>query len=155
MTGCKVSRTSSHKVLTKVSGVLLYRWFDLDENSSGRLGSTLSTDAAVLRGAVGDVFGVVCQNLALMAVAYVIAFIYDWRMVGTLTTLASLDLCRVDASEDRFYSNSELLCCNLFCRPASTPDYNRLCIGSCLPRAAALVQSMREISMLMSSCPGL
>ncbi len=45
----------------------LHRWFDRDENSSGQLGSSLSTDAAVIRGAVGDVFGVTFQNLACMA----------------------------------------------------------------------------------------
>jgi hypothetical protein len=32
-------------------------WFDRDENSSGRLATLLSTDAAYIRGAVGDVFG--------------------------------------------------------------------------------------------------
>lgn len=45
----------------------LCRWFDKDENSSGKLASSLSTDAAVIRGAVGDVFGMVVQNLACMA----------------------------------------------------------------------------------------
>lgn len=53
---------TSHLCLTSVC-----RWFDKDENSSGQLGSTLATDAAVIRGAVGDVFGVVVQNLACMA----------------------------------------------------------------------------------------
>ena len=75
--------------------MLLCRWFDLDENSSGKLGSTLSTDAAVLRGAVGDVFGVVCQNLALMVVAYVIALIYDWRMVSTICRCQHFMACSV------------------------------------------------------------
>jgi hypothetical protein len=32
-------------------------WFDRDENSSGRLSTLLSTDAAYVRGAVGDVVG--------------------------------------------------------------------------------------------------
>lgn len=35
-------------------------WFDRDENSSGRLATLLSTDAAYVRGAVGDVFGGCC-----------------------------------------------------------------------------------------------
>lgn len=46
------------------------RWFDLDENSSGKLGGALAEDAAVIRGAVGDVFGVVAQNLSVMAGRY-------------------------------------------------------------------------------------
>jgi hypothetical protein len=50
-----------------IVGVLCCRWFDRDENNSGQLGSSLSTDAAVIRGAVGDVFGVTFQNLACMA----------------------------------------------------------------------------------------
>ena len=49
-----------------VALLLPHRWFDDDKNSSGRLGSSLSTDAASIRGAVGDVFGMVVQNLACM-----------------------------------------------------------------------------------------
>lgn len=45
---------------------LMFRWFDQDQHSSGQLSSTLSTDAAAIRGAVGDVCGVVVQNLACM-----------------------------------------------------------------------------------------
>ncbi|KIY96634.1 ATP-binding cassette, subfamily B(MDR/TAP), member 1 [Monoraphidium neglectum] len=48
-------------------------WFDHDENSSGRLSTLLSTDAAYIRGAVGDVFGATIQNLAVLTVGYVIA----------------------------------------------------------------------------------
>jgi ATP-binding cassette subfamily B (MDR/TAP) protein 1 len=54
------------------------RWFDA--NSSGQLSATLATDAAVIRGAVGDVFGVVVQNLATMAAGWGIAFAYNWRI---------------------------------------------------------------------------
>jgi hypothetical protein len=43
------------------------RFFDMDENSSGKLAGALAQDAAVLRGAVGDTFGVVAQNLSVMA----------------------------------------------------------------------------------------
>jgi hypothetical protein len=39
----------------------------MDENSSGKLAGALAQDAAVLRGAVGDTFGVVAQNLSVMA----------------------------------------------------------------------------------------
>lgn len=55
-------------------------WFDAEEHSSGKLSSHLATDASVLRGAVGDVIGVVLQNLSTMAVGYTIALVYDWRM---------------------------------------------------------------------------
>lgn len=65
-------------------------FFDMDENSSGKLAGALAQDAAVLRGAVGDTFGVVTQNLSVMAVGYVIAFIYNWRMALLVTGLAPL-----------------------------------------------------------------
>jgi ATP-binding cassette subfamily B (MDR/TAP) protein 1 len=67
-----------------------HRWFDSDDNSSGKLASILATDAAYIRGAVGDIFGVVCQNLAVMAVGYVIAFIFNWRMALLVTGAAPL-----------------------------------------------------------------
>eukprot|EP00775_Hariotina_reticulata_P008041 gene8041-8236_t len=65
-------------------------WFDMEENSSGKLATHLSSDASVLRGAVGDVFGIVMQNLATMSVGYVIAFIFDWRMALLVTGAAPL-----------------------------------------------------------------
>jgi ABC-type multidrug transport system fused ATPase/permease subunit len=43
-------------------------WFDKDENSSGSLTSRLSADAPSIRGATGDVLGVVTQNLVTLIV---------------------------------------------------------------------------------------
>jgi len=37
------------------------RWFDLDQNSSGRLATVLSSDATYVRGAVADGLGVLLQ----------------------------------------------------------------------------------------------
>lgn len=67
---CSAQLSHAHRtVFSPLTTALLctLSWFDKDENSSGQLGSALSTDAAVIRGAVGDVFGVVVQNLACMA----------------------------------------------------------------------------------------
>eukprot|EP00879_Flechtneria_rotunda_P003779 GHRR01004019.1.p1 GENE.GHRR01004019.1~~GHRR01004019.1.p1 ORF type:complete len:1293 (+),score=472.26 GHRR01004019.1:779-4657(+) len=65
-------------------------WFDMEENSSGKLASALSSDATVLRGAVGDVFGVIIQNIAVMSAGYIIAFVYNWRMALLVTGAAPL-----------------------------------------------------------------
>lgn len=60
-------------------------WFDDEAHSSGKLTAHLATDAAYVRGAVGDVFGVVLQNLSTLALGYVIGFIFDWRMALLIT----------------------------------------------------------------------
>ncbi|KAF8060513.1 ABCB6 [Scenedesmus sp. PABB004] len=83
----------SRRVRLLLFGAMLRQnigWYDLDENASGRLGSALATDAAVLRGAVGDVFGVVSQNVSLMAVAYGLAFWLNWRVALLITGAAPL-----------------------------------------------------------------
>lgn len=38
-------------------------WFDMDEHASGAVAGRLATDAAYLRGAVGDQIAVIAQNL--------------------------------------------------------------------------------------------
>ena len=38
-------------------------WFDVDEHASGAVAGRLATDAAYLRGAVGDQIGIIAQNL--------------------------------------------------------------------------------------------
>ena len=38
-------------------------WFDVDEHASGAVAGRLATDAAYLRGAVGDQVAVIAQNL--------------------------------------------------------------------------------------------
>lgn len=60
-------------------------WFDLDQNSSGRLATVLSSDATYVRGAVADGLGVLLQNLACVAVGYGLAFAYDWRVALVVT----------------------------------------------------------------------
>mmetsp|Transcript_10713 Transcript_10713/g.25404 ORF Transcript_10713/g.25404 Transcript_10713/m.25404 type:complete len:1267 (+) Transcript_10713:289-4089(+) len=65
-------------------------WFDRDENNSGALTSMLGTDAAHIRGAVGDTFGIIAQNLFTLGAGFVIAFLNDWRM--TLVIIAAVPL---------------------------------------------------------------
>eukprot|EP00249_Psilotum_nudum_P022768 c28638_g1_i1 orf=285-3995(-) len=53
-------------------------WFD--QNSSSLVASRLSSDAAVVKGAIADRMSTLAQNLALIAAAFVIAFILNWRL---------------------------------------------------------------------------
>eukprot|EP00192_Tetraselmis_astigmatica_P000802 CAMPEP_0117691884 /NCGR_PEP_ID=MMETSP0804-20121206/25998_1 /TAXON_ID=1074897 /ORGANISM="Tetraselmis astigmatica, Strain CCMP880" /LENGTH=1263 /DNA_ID=CAMNT_0005505227 /DNA_START=142 /DNA_END=3933 /DNA_ORIENTATION=+ len=65
-------------------------WFDRDENNSGALTGTLGTDAALVRGAVGDTMGLMVQNLFTFGAGFTIAFINGWQM--TLVILGAVPL---------------------------------------------------------------
>ncbi|GBF96721.1 ABC transporter B family-like [Raphidocelis subcapitata] len=91
-------------------------WFDRQENSSGRLATLLSTDAAYIRGAVGDVFGAVIQNGAVLAAGYGIALAYNWRMALLVTgagpfiaiggLLQMKHTIRATSAGDKFYAEA-------------------------------------------------
>ncbi|XP_077246607.1 ABC transporter B family member 13-like [Tasmannia lanceolata] len=59
-------------------------WFDLDENSSGSLVSTLAADATIVRSALSDRLSIIVQNVSLTVTAFVIAFCLSWRMAAVL-----------------------------------------------------------------------
>jgi ABC-type multidrug transport system fused ATPase/permease subunit len=65
-------------------------WFDRDENTSGALASRLSADAPRVRGAVADTMGILVQNATTIIVAYIIAFVNDWRMTLVITAVIPL-----------------------------------------------------------------
>lgn len=65
-------------------------WYDRDENNSGALTGVVGTDAAHVRGAVGDTFGILFQNLFTFAAGFSIAFINGWQM--TLVILGAVPL---------------------------------------------------------------
>jgi ATP-binding cassette subfamily B (MDR/TAP) protein 1 len=60
-------------------------FFDRDENTSGAIVSRLSTDSADVRGATGDVLGLVIQNIVTLIAGYTIAFMTSWRMALVIT----------------------------------------------------------------------
>jgi ABC-type multidrug transport system fused ATPase/permease subunit len=135
------------RVRTSLFGRMLRQeigWFDLEQNSSGKLNNLLSrwvpwgawgrwgagrpgrralrgpgagrwegcgqrcalpsparltpspapaparSDASYVRGAVGDVVGLMLQNVLCLAAGYVIAFIYEWRMALLVTGILPL-----------------------------------------------------------------
>ncbi|XP_051136695.1 ABC transporter B family member 11-like [Andrographis paniculata] len=55
-------------------------WFDKPENSSGAIGSRLSTDAAMIRALVGDNLSQLVQQAASIAVGLAIAFHASWEL---------------------------------------------------------------------------
>ncbi|XP_025013553.1 ABC transporter B family member 13 isoform X2 [Ricinus communis] len=65
-------------------------WFDLDENNTGSLTSTLAADATLVRSALADRLSTVVQNVALTVTACVIAFTLSWRVASVV--VASLPL---------------------------------------------------------------
>ncbi|KAM5568507.1 hypothetical protein ABKV19_016192 [Rosa sericea] len=65
-------------------------WFDEAEHSSGAIGARLSTDAASLRGLVGDALGLVVQNTATAIAGLIIAFVADWQLALIILVLLPL-----------------------------------------------------------------
>lgn len=65
-------------------------WFDMPDNSSGMIGSRLSTDAALIRALVGDALAEHVREVSSVVVALVIAFQASWQLA--LIILAILPL---------------------------------------------------------------
>ncbi|PKA59622.1 ABC transporter B family member 13 [Apostasia shenzhenica] len=59
-------------------------WFDRDENSSGSLALSLAADATLVRSAVADRMSTIIQNISLIVIAFVIAFVLSWRMAAVV-----------------------------------------------------------------------
>ncbi|CAN6582465.1 unnamed protein product [Malus baccata var. baccata] len=57
-------------------------WFDLDENNTGALTSTLAANATLVRSALADRLSTIVQNLALAVTAFAIAFTLSWRIAA-------------------------------------------------------------------------
>jgi ATP-binding cassette subfamily B (MDR/TAP) protein 1 len=65
-------------------------WFDEEENSSGSIGTRLSTDAAAVKSMVADTLSLVVQNIGTIICGLSIAFSADWRL--SLLVLALVPL---------------------------------------------------------------
>ncbi|KAJ6938336.1 LOW QUALITY PROTEIN: hypothetical protein NC651_004917 [Populus alba x Populus x berolinensis] len=59
-------------------------WFDLDENSTGSLTSTLAADATLVRSTLADRLSTMVQNVSLTVTAFVIGFSLCWRVSAQL-----------------------------------------------------------------------
>ncbi|GIL71759.1 hypothetical protein Vretimale_808 [Volvox reticuliferus] len=84
----RVAQVVSNRVRVELFGAIIRQevgWFDDPAHASGKLTANLATDAAYVRGAVGDVFAVAFQNLSTLALGYLVALAYDWRMALLIT----------------------------------------------------------------------
>ncbi|KAK9934153.1 hypothetical protein M0R45_021307 [Rubus argutus] len=77
--GCRLIRRVRAMCFEKVV-YMEVSWFDEAEHSSGAIGARLSTDAASLRGLVGDALGLVVQNAATAIAGLIIAFVANWQL---------------------------------------------------------------------------
>ncbi|KAL7120610.1 hypothetical protein ACP275_02G132500 [Erythranthe tilingii] len=87
-------------------------WFDEPENSSGMIGSRLSTDAAFVRALVGDAAAQVVQVSSSLVVGLAIAFQASWQL--TLIVFAMLPLLFLNGyaqmkSTDGFSKDAKLM----------------------------------------------
>ncbi|XP_071715337.1 ABC transporter B family member 21-like [Rutidosis leptorrhynchoides] len=65
-------------------------WFDKTDNTSGAIGARLSTDAASVRGLVGDALAQLVQDLSSVATGLVIAFSACWQLALIILSLIPL-----------------------------------------------------------------
>ncbi|KAH9619688.1 hypothetical protein KSS87_015757 [Heliosperma pusillum] len=65
-------------------------WFDKPENSSGAIGARLSSDAASVRGLVGDALGLLVENIATALAGLLIAFLANWILAFIILAMIPL-----------------------------------------------------------------
>lgn len=87
------------RVRVALFGSILHQetaWFEDPARPSASLASLLSTDAAAVRGAVGDLMGMVVTSVSCLIFGYTIGLVHDWRM--TLVVTAELPFMLVATS---------------------------------------------------------
>ncbi|KAK4399304.1 ABC transporter B family member 9 [Sesamum angolense] len=67
-------------------------WFDDPANSSGAVGSRLSSDASTVRNLVGDTLALAIQNIATTVAGLLIAFMTNWKLALTIVVVVPLML---------------------------------------------------------------
>ncbi|KAK6144064.1 hypothetical protein DH2020_020884 [Rehmannia glutinosa] len=87
--GCKLIRRLRLMCFEKVVHMEI-SWFDRIENSSGSVGSRLSTDVKSVRNLVGESLALLVQNVATAVVGLAIGFGASWKL--SLIVLAMLPL---------------------------------------------------------------
>ena len=77
--GCKLIRSLRLKCFEKIVHMDI-SWFDRQDNSSGRISSRLSIDAASVRSLVGESLSMLVQNSATAFAGLIIGFGASWRL---------------------------------------------------------------------------
>uniref|UniRef100_A0A7N1A511 Uncharacterized protein n=1 Tax=Kalanchoe fedtschenkoi TaxID=63787 RepID=A0A7N1A511_KALFE len=89
LAGCKLVRRVREMCFQKVVRMEV-SWFDEPENSSGSIGARLSSDAATVRGLVGDALGQYVQNATSAIAGLIIAFVASWELAFIVLVLIPL-----------------------------------------------------------------
>ncbi|KAK9733051.1 hypothetical protein RND81_04G040300 [Saponaria officinalis] len=87
--GCKLIRRIRSMCFQKVVNMEV-GWFDNPDNSSGAIGARLSSDAASVRGLIGDALGLLVQNLASAISGLLIAFLANWILAFVILAMIPL-----------------------------------------------------------------
>lgn len=87
--GCKLIKRMRSLCFEKVVNMEV-GWFDKPENSSGAIGARLSTDAASVRGLVGDALAQTVQDLSSVVAGLTIAFATCWQLAFIILALIPL-----------------------------------------------------------------
>ncbi|KAL9235184.1 hypothetical protein vseg_009971 [Gypsophila vaccaria] len=87
--GCKLIRRIRSMCFQKVVNMEV-GWFDEPDNSSGAIGARLSSDAASVRGLVGDALGLLVQNIATATSGLAIAFHANWILAFIILAMIPL-----------------------------------------------------------------
>ncbi|CAM6102831.1 unnamed protein product [Calypogeia fissa] len=59
-------------------------WFDEDENNGSQLTARLTSDATVVKAAIGDKISIIVQNSTMMILSIVFSFILSWKMAAVM-----------------------------------------------------------------------
>ena len=74
-------------------------YFDEPENSTGALTTRLATDASKVKGATGTKVSITLQNVTALLAAFIIGFIYEWRLtllnLGLVPVLILAGFCQI------------------------------------------------------------
>ncbi|KAK9129443.1 hypothetical protein Sjap_009930 [Stephania japonica] len=76
-------------------------WFDLDENSTGSLISKLAAGATVVRTSLAERLSTIMQNMSLTLTAFIISFIFCWRVAAVV--IATLPLITAAAVAEQLF----------------------------------------------------
>lgn len=59
-------------------------WFDEESNNSNLVSARLSSDATLVKAAVGDRMSTIVQNFSLVVTAFCISFYLQWKVAGVV-----------------------------------------------------------------------
>ena len=89
MAGARLINRVRMKIFERVVNMEI-SWFDAPENSCGAISARLSTDAARVRGLVGDALGLLVQNITTLIAGFILSFVANWQLSLIVVSLLPL-----------------------------------------------------------------